>query len=1565
MRSMRCAAAAAVQFLLLGLVSLAPSRVTAVSYEFQVTKTLGLPTEGPAAELTAKTAEPGQPAYRIIARQCVSGVCSTMGINSLAKAGNSLFSSDSLPEDVPFILNLRVQQQTLEDHGDEHIGIMTTQRTSVRRRAEGVREDDDPQPVLRVSAGRGGKEGPLGLLHPLYRIEQKHVVEYLVTLTSKQLRACAKNTCRFSTSATDSGLLSLPSEPVKIVAEKEPIALEFSIRLHEDPAAETKASVDHYVLASHFAEHAYKWGLENAEKKDASYSSEVYQTPQSELETVHMTPSTSLTSDGAGLSWSASSKDSRDGFPTSFCPTYRHVASIRGGKAHVWYLNNKVSSRDVPQIVIAFHGSQPKGGNDVANVGNEQFDLFKLSDTSDLRYLGKVARQYNQDYQSVEKELRDFIVPRSTVLVTGYSRSSGMATLATADLILDDTANVGKVYGVTFGSPQVGDNSFLRAFRRKVTQSPRYGYFKRIVAADDTSSTVKVDPEVLLPGGFNEYLSTFPAVKNTDCIRTFADVATLPRTASGHLSLYVHVGSQVLLFENGKQGPPRSTTAALSRPSSLVSSKSDVYDFANSMAPYSASGRMEIYVERLRLAQQQMLQRRLTANKQSLQGSSNLTLRKHVATLLKTLPWRASVAARPGDPTSADTNSEMEPPEGICSANDLYRQPMTVRLMLQNPDMLAGDERVAVSICEEKRKCHSMISVARDSQAMSTVPHAQLMRTAYYGSNRRYDPTEMKLKLSIVKQAVSPNCHSSMSAAFPPEQVTTKFAHSVPIEAGTGQDIHDSPSGKLRVGDLNIAYVVRMPLGGDAAIAAGGPYGDPSAIVSQADGEQISPATDDEVTQDQVVEAKEGTGDSDDTDPVPTANNPEESTETSPQFGSESTPSAAPTTTAFPISSTSDSDSVAMDTESTPPEAPTTTPSPISPISESDSIAMDGESTPSAGPTTSASPNSPASASDSVETHSESTPSAAPTTTSSPLSSVSEIDSVEIPDGEFPALSRQPATASINNAPASRAQIDSSDPRDTGMLGSFFQNLQRKAGSMLRSRESSPSQEQGPGSAFFPAGMARGSRDLPEASSPDMHAQAVRTDEAPERVASGREPSGPVQDPWREALGGKDYEQVTEATRGMVGDDAATARPMDSADDAIAGLSPEDQESASQYPKIRPGFPQSNPQEARTRTGELSPDLNQAMPSAPRSEVGRQSHIPPSSLSDKGMAAFSSGYSLDNAGKEMTGPGSKYRHEDSGYSSATPNEAVADAQTLPSHGSEHPTANPSSNADPRPDLRVGPTSVPGEDAGRQYPGNGIPARDSFGPDPHEPLPNAQGAPIGPQAVTASSEAGSNLPPVQSPPTAAATGAADKSPHPPPEIDIKVRSDGSMRGDRARSQTITTSGDSGSDAAMATGQAGEVHPDEIVEPEGEHRYEIGSNLLPMAPNKAKGRSRKPRYGLMGATTEVAQSPETDKDGDQQGDASEGSKFGPDVTCACTESSVNDCTTPVPDRDGRCVLSSCRRPRCDAGGSLVCNVKRGFRGPLHVVSASVDLRSISVGDEVDCVLDADAMLPVVRA
>lgn len=1472
MRSMRSVAAAAVPCLLLALVSLAPLRVSAVSYELQVTKALGLPTEGPAAELTAKSATPGQPTYRIIARQCIHGACSTMGINSLAKARNSLFSSDNLAEDVPFVLNLRVQQQTLEDHGNEHVEIMTTRRTSVRRRADGVKEEDDPQPVLRVSAGNGGKAGPLGLLHPLYRMEQKHVVEYLVTLTSKQLRACAKNTCRFSTSATDTGVRALPSGPVSIGDGKEPIALEFSMRLHEDPAGETKASVDHYVLAAHFAEHAYKWGLKKSAVNPDSSASEPNDTPQTESETVSMTQSPKLTSDEAGLSWSAHSKESRDGFPTSYCPTYRHVASIRGGKAHVWYLNNKVGSKDVPQIVIAFHGSQSQGSTEVANVGNEQFDLFKLSDTSDNRYLGKVARQYSQDYHSVEKELRDFIVPRSTVLVTGYSRSSGMATLAAADLILDDSANVSKVYGVTFGSPQVGDNSFLRAFRRKVAQSPRYGYFKRIVAADGTSSAVKVDPEVLLPGGFNEYMSTFPAVKDADCIRSFADVVTLPRTASGHLSLYVHVGSRVLLFENGKQEPPSSTTAALSRPSSMVSSKSDLFDFANSMAPYSASGRMEIYVERLRLAQQQMLQRRLTASKQSLKGTSNLTLRKHVATLLKTLPWRASVSAQPGDPTSTATNGEMET-EGICTANNLYRQPMTVRLMLQNPDMLAGDERVAVSICEEKRKCYSMISVARDSQAMSTVPHARLMRTAYYGSNRRYDPRKMKLKLSIVKQAVSPNCRSSMSTAFPPEQVTTKIAHSVRIEARPGQEMRDSPSGKLKVGDLKIAYVVRLPLGGDAAIAAGGPYGDPSAILSQADGDQISPATDDEVTPDQVVEADEGNGDGEDTDAVPTDNAPEVSTETAPHLDSESTASVGPATSVPPLS---------------PP---------------------------------------------------------------------SEIDPAKIPDGEYPALSRQPAaTTSALNAPSTRAQIDNTDPRGTGMVGSFFQNLQRKAGSVLHPETPEPTHDHSPGGALSATGTAHGSHDFPEAASPDMITEVIRPEDAPESASSGGEPSDSPHDSWPEVAGGKGYEYPPEATRETIGDDAAAAKTIDSVEGRTTGLRPEDPEQASHYPGTGPDFPQYNLQEARSGMGEVSPDLNQAQPNQPGSEVGRQGHVPQSAAS--GMAAFSSGYNLGNAANELTGPASNYRQNEVGPSAATLHEALAWGQKLPYNRPEDFAAHPSYNGDASPHSSTGIPMVPGGGASRYAPGNGMLPRDSSGSVPHEPMPIAQGAINDPRAVPASSEVGSYVPPAPSPP-AAATSGDDHSAHPVPEIDIKVRSDESMLGDGAGTK-IATSGVSGSHVEDTTGHAAEVHPDEIVEPEGAHRYEIGSNLLPMAP-KVKDKSSRPMYALLDTTANIVQSPETESDNDKRGDTSEVASSGPDATCACTESSATDCATPVPDKDGKCTMSNCKRLQCDASGSLMCNVTRG---PLHVVSDSVDMQKVSDGEEVDCALDAEAVVPTVR-
>jgi Lipase (class 3) len=837
--------AATVPALLMLVLAAAPQIAYAVSYEFQVTQTYGLPTEGAGSELTSASAVPGKTAYRLIAKECVHGACETMGINSLAKAKNAVFSSDNIPEDAPFVLLLRLQAQTPEVELKKRVQIVSTARASVRRRHDGVRGVDDMQSVVHVT-GRD-KLGAVGLLHQMYHIKQKHVAEYLLNITPKELRGCVKRTCSFHTTENRDRVRALPETPIKVAGEQEPVAFEFTLRLHEDSAGSESRSVDNYALAAHFAEHASRWSLSKGAIAESAGNADGKQI-------VDTTPETAQVD--VGLSWSVLSADSRDGIPTSYCPTYKHVATLGGGKGHVWYLDNKVSSKAVPQIVIAFHGSLVQSGGDLANADNEKFDIFQ-SAAKGVPYLGKVAHQYNKDYKSIANELREFLVPEATVLVTGFSRSSGLATLAAMDLVLDDSIKVSKLYGVTFGSPQVGDISFLRAFRKFVTRSDRFGFFSRIVAADGDSATVKVDPEVLMPGGFNEYLATYPSVKNVDCIRSFADVIALTRTAAGHLSHYVHVGSRVLLFEDGKQTPPLYEHHAVRRASSLHSSKSDVYDLAQSMAPYPATKRMDIYVERLQMVQRDQNVRRVSAGVRSL-VASKLSLRKHVAALLRSVPWRTSVRAI-ADGTLAATRPD--PVEGVCEASMWYAQPLTVRLMLGDPGSLAEDERVAVSLCDEKRICHSMLAMSREDYAKSTIPEARSMHNVYYATHRRHDLRKTHLQVSIVKQARSPNCRSSISPVFPAEQVTTHVAKAVKIGEIPGADEKGGLSGNIEIGGLKISFVVRMPLQGDAASAARPP--ERAILADSLDHpyhQRQGSLVDD--SQEQIVEAVEGVDDS-------------------------------------------------------------------------------------------------------------------------------------------------------------------------------------------------------------------------------------------------------------------------------------------------------------------------------------------------------------------------------------------------------------------------------------------------------------------------------------------------------------------------------------------------------------------------------------------------------------------------------------------------------------------------------------------------------------------------------
>lgn len=727
-----------------------------------------------------------------------------MGINSLAKARNALYSSDNLPDDEPFTLTFRIQRQTPVKF-KEAVMIVSTRRASVKRAIFGSPAPKDTHPFLHIT---GAEPGVKGRLHSMYRIEQAHVAQYSVTTTAKELRACPDLRCSFSTDDT-SRVTAIPAQRVLLENQKAPMAMQFYLELHEDDKVDAPVpSVDHFALAAHFAELAEKDKGAEAKVDGASgikdSLGEVAQVDK-------------------GIRWSVKGSVESDG--DIYCPQYRRVAVLGQGKATVWYLSSEISSKAVPQIVVAFHGSAKQNAKDDSQVGNEQFVLFKPSVVSPpgslekgFPYLGKVARQYAEDYASIAEELREFLVENASVMVTGFGRSAGMATLATADLVIDTNVKIGKLYGVTFGSPQVGDISFLRAFRKIIRPSSKFGYFTRVVAANLKNSRVRVDPEVLMPGAVNEYMATYPSVQNIDCLREFADVGALPRIHMGHLSLYVHVGTRYVLFESGSSVLRHTPFSEKLKSATLKLENDDVYEMSNLMAAYPQDKRMDIYTERLRLGQRHEAREKLSDNSPSPFGSSRAALRKHVSLLLQSVPWRKAVVRQLNDGHIDDQSAEDV--KGQCKSQT-FSHPLTVRLMVDNDSPLADDERITLSICssattgQNRGMCHAAVSMSHDNLAFSTVPERRSMKSSYFAIYRDLDLASSHILFEIVKKARSPNCNSALSSEFPPEFITVRQAAPVHFAKMLNGPKGPAPAGSTKIGDMELSFVIRMPIADD------------------------------------------------------------------------------------------------------------------------------------------------------------------------------------------------------------------------------------------------------------------------------------------------------------------------------------------------------------------------------------------------------------------------------------------------------------------------------------------------------------------------------------------------------------------------------------------------------------------------------------------------------------------------------------------------------------------------------------------------------------------------------
>lgn len=742
---------------------LAVKLVDAYSYELNVLSTSGIPPH-----------EENGVSYRMVAKQCLGGACSTVGINTMDMIKNALYTSDSLTSGDSVMIVLNFQKHERVAH-PPNVLLKSSKWANAKIQEDKSMSDAEETPSFSVT---GPDQGTLGTLHGRYHFRQTQSVRFIVSTNTKALRKCPNQKCVFR--STDAGtVFSVPRSRVTLDGQAEPISIEFSIRLHTfEGGRRYKPDINSHIFASHFVELARNskgQELNIADGSEASYKNVV---------------------------WSL-------GNGQKVCPVYKKVASLGGGLAHMWHISGaEVAASPIPHLIVAFHGSEPQSGVTEDAIRNEHFALLNtegIAARTDIPFHAKVAGQYLRDYRSIARELRSFIRKDSNVLVTGFGRASGMATIAAADLVLDDSLQIGKVFGITFGSPQVGDRSFLRLFRKFVRQSPRFGFFDRLVAADSSAKEgVKVDPEVALPGAISEYMSYYPAVKDIDCLRQYADVASLPRTAAGHLSMYGHVGRQVLVFQNGRNLPPKGFESDHRVILSMaIGSNKGIFDMTTSFASFPSTDRFDIYAERLRFARTAM------QAKPKRRSSKGPTIgERYVSRLFRSARWLSMKASSSSELAEAATVGE----DTTCTRELTDEEPLSISTDLGNTK-LANDEHLVADICGRAEKfCRRLVAKSEvGGLAPSTISdglktqNGKLTFILHRPMDYAWGP--MSLRFSVLKQVRSPNCQSSTSSLFPIEHAAV--AQSSPLSLA---DI-DPARNSVELGSHVVTFILRLPKG--------------------------------------------------------------------------------------------------------------------------------------------------------------------------------------------------------------------------------------------------------------------------------------------------------------------------------------------------------------------------------------------------------------------------------------------------------------------------------------------------------------------------------------------------------------------------------------------------------------------------------------------------------------------------------------------------------------------------------------------------------------------------------
>jgi hypothetical protein len=180
--------------------------------------------------------------YRIVAKECRAGICSTMGILNPNRMFTTLYTAEGLEDKDMFSIAIRLRRLSAPVISDWAISEAASPSPAALEQLENGE-------IRQLGLSGSGEEIDIDLKRRREGTDDSLVSEYVMETSIAELKRCREK-CVFSSNYTDE-VLSEPKQPVRISADQSALHVSFKLMVHED-ASSAKPTTNSRLAAAFF-----------------------------------------------------------------------------------------------------------------------------------------------------------------------------------------------------------------------------------------------------------------------------------------------------------------------------------------------------------------------------------------------------------------------------------------------------------------------------------------------------------------------------------------------------------------------------------------------------------------------------------------------------------------------------------------------------------------------------------------------------------------------------------------------------------------------------------------------------------------------------------------------------------------------------------------------------------------------------------------------------------------------------------------------------------------------------------------------------------------------------------------------------------------------------------------------------------------------------------------------------------------------------------------------------------------------------------------------------------------